>query len=113
MDGWILKILTVVVVGKLTTTSPPTAKITNQHFASPEKPKGIMNNQNPIMCPWCKKDTGYTQEQFMYCVITHDILCPHCQYVVIKVSNVMWTHINDRETTPYFINTPKTTYQKI
>lgn len=42
---------------------------------------------NFIKCPHCKKNTGYTQEQFMFAVITSDILCPHCGEVVIHANN--------------------------
>ncbi|MDD5015778.1 MAG: hypothetical protein PHW73_11915 [Atribacterota bacterium] len=39
-----------------------------------------------IICPHCKKDTGYTQEQFRFCVLTEDIDCPHCMELLIKGS---------------------------
>lgn len=65
-----------------------------------------------IICPGCHKDTGYTSEQFMYYVISHDILCPRCGFVIIRAQNIMWTHINDRKTIPYLVNNiPTTTYR--
>ena len=46
-----------------------------------------MVREKPIKCPHCKKNTGYTEEQFMFAVITSDILCPHCGEVVIHANN--------------------------
>lgn len=47
----------------------------------------MMIRNRPIKCPHCKKDTGYTEEQFMFAVITSDILCPHCGEVIIYANN--------------------------
>lgn len=50
-----------------------------------------MVKEHPIICIYCKKDTGYTQERFMFCVIEEDILCPHCGEVVISVPKISWS----------------------
>ncbi len=47
--------------------------------------------KTPIICRHCKKDTGYTAEGFMFMVLTHDVLCPHCGKVVIKINRPMWS----------------------
>lgn len=47
-----------------------------------------MVRTHPINCPDCKKDTGYTTEQFMFYVITCDILCPHCGEVLIRANKI-------------------------
>jgi ribosomal protein S27E len=39
-----------------------------------------------IICPHCKKDTGYTQEQFQSFTLTEDIECPYCMELLIKGS---------------------------
>jgi len=49
-----------------------------------------MYSEHKIKCPHCKKDTGYTVEGFMYCLIENDILCPHCNRVVIKANRPMY-----------------------
>ena len=46
-----------------------------------------MLRSKPIICGSCKKDTGYTEEQFMFYVATSDILCPHCGAVIIHANN--------------------------
>ena len=46
-----------------------------------------MLQDRPIICQHCKKKTGYTQEQFMFAVITSDIRCPHCGEIVIHANN--------------------------
>lgn len=46
-----------------------------------------MVRNHPINCQHCKKNTGYTEEQFMFAVITSDILCPHCGLVIIHAYN--------------------------
>lgn len=42
-----------------------------------------MYRSRPIICGGCKKDTGYTEEQFMFYVATSDVKCPHCGHVII------------------------------
>lgn len=51
-----------------------------------------MNIEHPIICPHCNKDTGWTQEQFMHCVLTDDLLCPHCGKVVIAVNPIIFSY---------------------
>ena len=46
-----------------------------------------MYRSKPIIWGGCEKDTGYTQEQFMYYVATSDVLCPHCGHVIIRANN--------------------------
>jgi len=46
-----------------------------------------MVRNKPIICGGCNKDTGYTQEQFMFYVATRDVLCPHCGHVIIHANN--------------------------
>ena len=41
-----------------------------------------------IICSHCQKDTGYTHEQFMYYLMTHDILCPHCREVIFHAPQI-------------------------
>ena len=50
-----------------------------------------MYREHPIVCPHCKKDTGMTEEQFMYAYIDHDLLCPQCGQVVIAENKMGWT----------------------
>mgnify|MGYP006274581455 CR=1 FL=1 len=45
-----------------------------------------MVREKPIKCPHCNKNTGYTQEQFMFYVVTSDILCPHCGEVIFHAN---------------------------
>lgn len=47
-----------------------------------------MVKEHPIICPHCKKDTGMTQEQFMFYVMEHDILCPHCNALLFKANKI-------------------------
>ena len=47
-----------------------------------------MVKQNPIICPHCKKDTGYKAEDFMFYVAYSDVLCPHCNEVIIKSQKI-------------------------
>ena len=49
-----------------------------------------MVKNTPIICYSCDKDTGYTQEQFTYYFVSHDIKCPHCQAVIIKANKVTY-----------------------
>lgn len=46
-----------------------------------------MLRSKPIICGSCKKDTGYTEEQFMFYVATSNVLCPHCGAVIIYANN--------------------------
>ena len=46
-----------------------------------------MLRSKPIICGSCKKDTGYTEEQFMFYVATSNVLCPHCGAVIIHANN--------------------------
>ena len=65
--------------------------------------------ETPIICPNCERDTGYTEEQFMHCVVDGDIRCPHCQHIIIKSRGVDWNNV------PEVIqpNELKITHQKI
>ena len=47
-----------------------------------------MYREHPIICKHCGKDTGMTEEQFMYMVLQEDLKCPHCLKVVIEVQKV-------------------------
>ena len=49
-----------------------------------------MVKDTPIICPHCKKDTGFTEEGFMFYVITNDILCPHCGEILIKANKIIY-----------------------
>lgn len=42
-----------------------------------------MVRQKPIKCPHCHRMTGYYEENFMFMVLTSNVLCPHCGGVVI------------------------------
>jgi len=42
-----------------------------------------MVKKTKIICKHCGKDTGYSIEDFMYCVIDYDIRCPHCKNIII------------------------------
>ncbi len=42
-----------------------------------------MVRKTPIRCPHCSELTGFYEEDFMYRVITSNILCPHCGDAVI------------------------------
>lgn len=44
-----------------------------------------------IICKHCGKDTGYTKEQFAFCVLTDDVRCPHCHGIAIYVNKVTWS----------------------
>lgn len=46
-----------------------------------------MVRNKPIICGGCNRDTGYTEEQFMFYVATSNVLCPHCGYVIIHANN--------------------------
>lgn len=48
-----------------------------------------MVRKHPIKCQYCKKDTGYYHEDFMFMVITNDIKCPHCNKVFLPANNGM------------------------
>jgi len=50
-----------------------------------------MNKKTPIICPKCGKDTGYTEEQLMFYVLTTDLLCPHCGEIVIAVNKPLYS----------------------
>ena len=50
-----------------------------------------MVRKHPIICSHCNKDTGMTQEEFMYYVLTHDITCPHCGKVIIYANKVEYS----------------------
>jgi len=43
-----------------------------------------MVRKHLIICPHCNKHSGYTQEQLMFYVLTHDLKCKHCGEVVVK-----------------------------
>jgi len=47
-----------------------------------------MNRYTPIICPKCKKDTGLKAENFTNIVLTSNVKCPHCQYVLIYANYV-------------------------
>lgn len=49
-----------------------------------------MVRNHPLICPHCKKDTGMTEEQFMFFVITNDIRCPHCGEVIMKANQITY-----------------------
>jgi len=49
-----------------------------------------MYKKTPIICPHCKKDTGYTQEGLMFCVVTEDLKCPYCQKVVVPANKTLF-----------------------
>lgn len=63
-----------------------------------------MVQEKPIKCPYCKKNTGYTQEQFMFTVITTDILCPHCGEVIIRANGGI--EFNGAQQTPEQMHNP-------
>jgi len=41
-----------------------------------------------IMCPKCKKDSGYFHNQFKDIVLAYSVRCKLCNAVVIKVIDV-------------------------
>jgi hypothetical protein len=45
-----------------------------------------MYKETPIICPYCEKDTGYTEERLMHYVLQSDLKCPHCQKVIIHAN---------------------------
>jgi DNA-directed RNA polymerase subunit RPC12/RpoP len=45
-----------------------------------------------IICKHCGKDTGKTYGQFMHIVLYHDIRCPHCNGIVIRVLAPLWIY---------------------
>jgi uncharacterized protein CbrC (UPF0167 family) len=45
--------------------------------------------KHPIICNGCGKDTGFTQEGFMFYVAVHDVLCPYCGNIILPASNVI------------------------
>lgn len=47
-----------------------------------------MVKKNAIICGSCEKDTGYTHEDFMFYVAFSDVLCPHCQAIIIKANRI-------------------------
>ena len=57
-----------------------------------------MLRSKPIICGSCKKDTGYTEEQFMFYVATSDVLCPHCGAVIIQANRIEYT--TDQQSDP-------------
>lgn len=45
--------------------------------------------EHPIHCPHCGAVVGY-QEDYMFLVLTSDVLCPKCGQVVIPANPVVW-----------------------
>lgn len=45
-----------------------------------------MVREHPIICPHCKKESGWTSEGLMYYCITEDLLCRNCNKVVIHAN---------------------------
>jgi hypothetical protein len=45
--------------------------------------------KTPIICPCCKQESGYTQEDCMFLDITIDLLCKHCGEIV-AFGNIVW-----------------------
>lgn len=44
--------------------------------------------KTPIHCPHCNTIAGY-QEDYMFYVMEHDLLCPQCGEVVIRMNKIM------------------------
>ena len=47
-----------------------------------------MCRETKIVCPYCNKDTAYTEEGLRHLVLTADLKCPHCQRVIIIANYV-------------------------
>ncbi len=48
-----------------------------------------MYQQTPIICPFCKTDTGYKVEQFQNFYLSYDVKCPYCQQVIIHANKAV------------------------
>lgn len=48
-----------------------------------------MITQKPLYCSICGYQYGY-EEDYMFYVVTTDILCPRCGEVVIKADQVLY-----------------------
>lgn len=43
----------------------------------------------PIICRYCSKDTGMTEEGFTYLVLKEDVKCPHCDKIIINIVKII------------------------
>ena len=46
----------------------------------------------PIICPHCGKDSGYTKGNIMFLVIYYDLLCRRCGKVVVPCDQSGWIY---------------------
>ena len=49
----------------------------------------FVTQQTPIICHRCNKDTGIFYESFTHAVIYHDVICPHCNTIIIRANRVL------------------------
>ena len=54
-----------------------------------DKPYKFPPLDDPIICPRCGKESGYTKNGIMLLVIQNDLLCKHCGGIVIKARRVI------------------------
>jgi hypothetical protein len=55
-----------------------------------KKQHGSFVQAHEIICPYCQKPSGYTQEGLMFFVITYDLCCKHCGKIVITKPSIGW-----------------------